>query len=97
MLADNCPICGSPLFKVGNEIRCLRCDKPVVFVKEADEITRATGFALLIEIEETILVKLREIKDQIKTEVDTDRLQDLSALLFNWLGALEKLRRLRQS
>jgi UPF0148 protein len=97
MLPDNCPICSSPLFKLGDEVRCLTCDRPVVFIKSNEEITRVTSSALLTEVEETILAKLREINDQIKTEVNTARLQDLSLLLFNWLETLEKLRRIQRS
>jgi UPF0148 protein len=97
MLADNCPVCGSPLFKIGNEVRCSHCDKPVVFVKNNEDLTKAAGSALLVEIEETILTKLREINDQIKTEVDDGRLRDLSSLLFSWLEALEKLRKIQRS
>jgi UPF0148 protein len=97
MLADSCPVCGSPLFKIGNEIRCSHCDKPVVFVKNNEDETKATGSTLLVEIEGTILTKLREINGQIKNEVDVVRLRDLSSLLFNWLETLEKLRKIQRS
>jgi UPF0148 protein len=97
MLAESCPVCGSPLFKIGNEIRCSHCDKPVVFVKNNEDITKTTGSTLLVNLEETILTKLREINSLIKTEVDVDRLQDLCSLLSSWLEALEKIRKIQRS
>ncbi|MEM3921438.1 MAG: Sjogren's syndrome/scleroderma autoantigen 1 family protein [Nitrososphaerota archaeon] len=36
MLADQCPVCNSPLFEIKDQIWCLKCNKRVIRVSSAD-------------------------------------------------------------
>lgn len=97
MLPEHCPECGSPLFRIRDEIWCPKCNKRVIIVREGEAVAKATSPVLLDAIEETILTKLRDVNQQIKNEKDPVRLQRLGDLLFTWIGTLEKLRRIRRT
>jgi len=99
MLSDTCPVCGSPLFRVKGEVLCAKCNKPVVYEKAA-----ATGPSptvsqthLLDSLEQTILSKLSEANERLKTEKEPEKLALYSNLVFGWLSTLEKLRSAKES
>lgn len=96
MLSDQCPVCGSPLFKVKDEIWCLNCNRQVVIVKEGEEAPSPVDTTLLGDIEGTALAKLREINQQVKDEKTPEKLQELGSLISTWLEVLERLKRIRK-
>lgn len=97
MLSDVCPECGNPLFKVKGEIFCAKCNKPVVYARAtAQESTISSGM-LLDNVEQTIIVKITETNELLKTEKDPERLSAYSNLVFGWLSMLEKIHNLRDS
>jgi len=99
MLSDICPVCGTPLFKVKGEVFCAKCNKPVVYQKamatQASTIV-SPGY-LLDSVETTIVGKISEANEILKTEKDPEKLSVYSNLVFGWLSMLEKLRGLKES
>ncbi len=99
MLPEQCPVCGSPLFKVKGEIWCLNCNRQVVIVKEGEEVPTPVSpvdVSLLNSVEETALSKLQEINQRAKDEKDPERLQELGSRISTWLEVLERLKRIRK-
>jgi UPF0148 protein len=97
MLSDICPECGSPLFRVRNDIFCAKCNKPVVYAKAAGSQTTVSPTLLLDSIEQTITIKMSETNELLKLEKDPERLGAYSNLVFGWLSMLEKLHNLKQT
>jgi len=96
MLSEVCPQCGNVLFKVGDEVICPRCNKPVVMVKATEDESRVLGERALGEVERTLINKILEAEALIRKEADVDKSIKLGNMLTNWIVALERLRRFRQ-
>jgi UPF0148 protein len=100
MLPDLCPSCGLPLFKVKGEIWCLNENRQVITVKEGEEAPvpeSPADTALLSNVEQTALSRLREINQQAKDEKNPEKLQQLGSLISTWLEVLERLKRIRRT
>lgn len=97
MLSDVCPECGNPLFKVKGEIFCAKCNKPVVYARATAQETTVSSGMLLDNVERTIIVKITETNELLKTEKDPERLSAYSNLVFGWLSMLEKIHSLRRT
>lgn len=95
MMSEACPECGSPLFKVGSDIICAKCNKPVVILRAAEEESKIIGSRILDDLEQTVLSKIREMNSLIGSEGDVERLTQYGRALSTWLDTLEKVRRLR--
>ena len=96
MLSKTCPECGSPLFKVGKDIICAKCNKQVVIVKATQKEDKITEEAVLSNVEQTILSKIKEINDAINSENDKEKLILNSQTLSIWLDILDKIKKLRR-
>ena len=92
MLADTCPACGTPLFKIGNEIKCPKCNKPVVIVTGTEDETKLLKARVLDNTEQTLLKKVSDIQLAIQKENDPETLRKLTENLTGLLSALERLR-----
>lgn len=95
MLSETCPECGTPLFRKGKETFCPKCNKPVVIIESAEQETRLMADNVLEDSEQTLLSKIREVNMAMKNETDLEKLVAYGNALAIWLGAIEKLRRLR--
>jgi UPF0148 protein len=96
MLSESCPVCVSPLFKIGNEVWCPKCNKRVVIVKEEEEIEEVTRPLLLSNIEKVLLTKVQDAVNQMKDEKDYEKLYQLSKVLVMWLEALERVEHIKK-
>ena len=96
MLFEHCPQCGSPLFKLQNEVRCPKCDKRVVIVKAGEEIPDVSQSELLSSLEITVLYILQEISESVRGEKDVSKMEAYGRLLSIWLDVLEKVRNSKQ-
>ncbi len=92
MLAETCPACGTPLFKIGNEIKCSKCNKQVVIVTGAEDETNLLKTKILKDTEQTLLRKVSDIQVALQKENDPEIVQKLTENLTGLLNALEKLR-----
>ena len=91
-----CPVCASPLFRFkSGELRCVRCDKRVVVVREGESTEKIEGHAKLSSLESTILEKIRAVEERIRSEEDPEELQKLNTVLASFLENLQKLRRMK--
>jgi UPF0148 protein len=97
MLSDVCPNCGSPLFKVKGDIFCAKCNKPVVYARATGPQATVSTSVLFETVEQTVIAKIGETNELLKSEKDPERLSAYSNLVFGWLSMLEKLRALRDS
>ena len=96
MLSKTCPECGSPLFKVGKDIICAKCNKQVVIVKATQKEDKITEEAVLSNVEQTVLSKIKEVNDAINSENDKEKLILNSQTLSIWLDILDKIKKLRR-
>lgn len=95
MLANSCPQCGSPLFKVGDDIYCVKCDRRIVYSTSEKEVEAKTVKSLLPELRETLIGKLKVLNELVESETDIEaltRLANLMVLLLQSLHRLEKMR-----
>ena len=94
MLSETCPQCGTPLFRKGKDTFCAKCNRPVVILQSTEDEGRLMNRQILENIEQTLLVKIRDLNSAIKNESDPDRLVAYGNALNAWLIAIEKLRTL---
>lgn len=97
MLSDICPECGSPLFKVKGDVFCAKCNKPVVYARATGPQATISPSMLLESVEQTIMGKINDANQLLKSEKDPEKLSAYSNLVFGWLSMVEKLRSLRDS
>lgn len=97
MLSETCPECRSPLFKVGKEIICAKCNRQVVIVKATMEESKVMGERVLEDLEQTLLSKIGEINTAISSEGDSEKLTQHGRALTIWLDALDRVRRLKST
>jgi UPF0148 protein len=96
MLFEHCPQCGSPLFKIQDEIWCATCDKKVLILKQSEAAPNTANTALFNDLETTVLAKLREVHQRVRAETDVANLESLAILLSTWLDVYEKIQKHQQ-
>jgi uncharacterized Zn finger protein (UPF0148 family) len=97
MLSDICPNCGNPLFKVKGDVFCAKCNKPVVYQRATGPQATQSPSVLLETVEQTIIAKISETNQILRSEKDPEKLSTYSNLVFGWLSMLEKLQTLKNS
>ena len=97
MLSETCPECGTPLFRRGRETFCAKCNKPVVYARATGPSATVSPSHMLDSLEQTIVAKIGEANEALKTEKEPERLAAYSNLVFGWLSTLEKLRAVKES
>ena len=95
MLSESCPECGTPLFRVGKEMLCARCNKPVIMIKASEDESKHVADMVLAATEQTLLTKIREVNEVMRNEKDLEKLTEIGNVLSSWLAALDRLKRLR--
>ncbi|MEM4700400.1 MAG: Sjogren's syndrome/scleroderma autoantigen 1 family protein [Candidatus Nezhaarchaeales archaeon] len=98
MLAEACPACHMPLFKLrSGEVYCVACDKRVIIVKEGEESDfKVLQVSTVESLSRTAFAKLAELSEAAKHEGDVDRLYELARCLTAWLEVLDRVKRLRE-
>lgn len=91
MLADACPQCGSPLFKIQDDIYCAKCDRRIVYTQSDEEVEVQAVKTLIPELRETLINKLKALNEVVDNETDTETLTKLANLIVLLLQALHKL------
>jgi UPF0148 protein len=97
MLSETCPQCNSPLFKINNELLCVKCNRPVVVIKATEDESGVIAAQSLGKLEQTALMKIDEINSALKVEKDYERIDKLRQTLSEWLTIVERVRKLRGS
>jgi len=94
MLTQACPACGTPLFKVGEQVMCAKCNRPVFILKATEDESKIVRKSTLASAEQTLLLKVKEVQSTIEKEQDPAKIAQLADNLSSLLNALEKLRKL---
>lgn len=97
MLKETCPVCATPLFRLGKETFCAKCNRPVAIVKSTEEEVRLASQQVLDGLEQAILVKIGELDVAIKSESELVRLRELGEAVKTYLSALEQVRKLKSA
>lgn len=93
MLAETCPSCGSPLFKLrGGEIICPLHGK-VFLVRSEEEASTASVISVLSRIEDLASVKMMELVKRLSSNNDP---LDLEALA-KWLEIVQRVQDIKKS
>ena len=91
MLADGCPQCASPLFKIKDEIYCAKCDRRIVYAQSDQDVEVQAVKTLIPELRETLIKKLKALNEIVDNETDTEALTKLANLMVLLLQALRRL------
>jgi UPF0148 protein len=94
MLAEACPQCGSPLFKIDDDLYCAHCDRPVVVVESEDQIQTQSVKELIPELREKLVIKLQTVGSALEQENDIESLTKIANLMVLLLQALHRLQHL---
>jgi len=97
MLKETCPVCATPLFRLGKDTFCAKCNRPVAIVKSAEEEVRLASQQVLDGLEQAILEKIGELNVAVKNERELVRLRELGETVKTYLSALEQVRKLRSA
>jgi len=97
MLSETCPECKSPLFKVKDELLCVRCNRPVVVIRATEDESKVIAAQALGKLEQTALMKVDEINSAIAVEKDPEKIERLRLSLSDWLTVIERVRKLRSA
>lgn len=90
MLTEVCPVCNSPLFDVKGEMRCVVCDKPVVVVRDEEDIGRAVLPFLSKRLDEVLVAKMEELINRLSKAVEIDEIYDVCRALDYVLTLIKK-------
>jgi UPF0148 protein len=97
MLQETCPVCATPLFRLGKDTFCPKCNRPVAIVKSAEEEVRLASQQVLDNLDQAILEKIAELNATIKNEHELAHLRELGEAVKTYLSALEQIRKLRSA
>jgi len=90
MLAERCPLCGLPLFRLrSGEIVCPQHGR-VFVVKSEREYRKVSAQGVLEELEELATKKISELISKLEKGYDRDAIDELR----EWLNILEQVERL---
>jgi len=95
MLQETCPVCSTPLFRLGKDTFCPKCNRPVAIVKSAEEEVKLASQQVLDNLDQIVLGKIAELNVAIKNEHGLTPLRELGEAVKTYLYALEQIRRLR--
>jgi UPF0148 protein len=90
MLADTCPVCGSPLFKLRDgQVICPHCNRPVVYLRAGESEAAAMEPYILERARDVLLRKLSDLTALLET--DPDNASSYIALMSQVLDDLKKI------
>jgi UPF0148 protein len=95
MLRETCPVCATPLFRLGKDTFCPKCNRPVAIVKSSEDEVRLAGRQVLDNLEQVILQKVAELDMAIKNEHGLAPLRELGEAVKTYLSVLDQIRKLR--
>jgi len=95
MLADACPQCGSPLFKVDDDIYCAKCQRRIIYANSKEEVEQQAVMNLIPELRETLIGKLKALNELVDSETDVEALTKLANLMVLLLQSLHRLENMK--
>ena len=97
MLQETCPVCATPLFRLGKDTFCPKCNRPVAIVKSAEEEVKLASQQVLDNLDQAILEKIAELNAAIKNEHGLAPLRELGEAVKTYLSVLDQVRKLRSA
>ena len=97
MLQETCPVCATPLFRLGKDTFCPKCNRPVVIVKSAEEEVKLASQQVLDNLDQAVLEKIAELNAAIKNEHGLAPLRELGEAVKTYLSVLDQVRKLRSA
>ncbi|MCZ7381793.1 MAG: hypothetical protein O8C64_09560 [Candidatus Methanoperedens sp.] len=97
MLQETCPVCATPLFRLGKDTFCPKCNRPVAIVKSAEEEVKVASQQVLDNLDQAILEKIAELNAAIKNEHGLAPLRELGEAVKTYLSVLDQVRKLRSA
>jgi UPF0148 protein len=97
MLQETCPVCATPLFRLGKDTFCPKCNRPVAIVKSAEEEVKLASQQVLDNLDQAILEKIAELNAAIKNEHGLTPLRELGEAVKTYLSVLDQVRKLRSA
>ena len=97
MLQETCPVCSTPLFRLGKDTFCPKCNRPVAIVKSAEEEVKLASQQVLDNLDQAILEKIAELNAAIKNEHGLAPLRELGEAVKTYLSVLDQVRKLRSA
>ena len=97
MLQETCPVCATPLFRLGKDTFCPKCNRPVAIVKSAEEEVKLASQQILDNLDQAILDKIAELNAAIKNEHGLTPLRELGEAVKTYLSVLDQVRKLRSA
>jgi len=95
MLAETCPLCGSPLFRLrSGEIVCPVHGR-VLVAKTEEEVAEASALGILTELEKAIVKAIAKTLPDIGSVKRIDEGEAIARSLIYWLDALERIERIK--
>ncbi|GAY25995.1 hypothetical protein5 [Desulfurococcaceae archaeon AG1] len=92
MLAETCPSCGSPLFRLrGGEVICPLHGK-VFLVRSDEEASTVSVISVLSKIEDLASVKMMELVKKLSTKSDPLDLESLA----KWLEIVQRIQEIKK-
>ena len=97
MLPETCPDDKVPIFRLKTgEMICPVCNRRVIIVKSTEEEKKAerdqAKSATASDLENTIMVKIADLKEKMEKSEDPDEIEKLSKTLSSLYETLEKVR-----
>lgn len=97
MLADSCPDCKVPLFKMKDgKIVCPSCNRVAIYVKHGEEST-VERYQAIDRLLSTVVYKLNELETSIMNEFDESKLKLKVDLMNSLLEAYERLTKIKSA
>ncbi len=93
MLSDLCPYCYVPLFRIGDEVRCVVCNRRIILVKGDEEERRAKAAVALIELRDILEEKIKQL-NTVLPELSIEELKDNLEILELLLKVLSETNKL---
>ena len=97
MTIDVCPACGSPLFQISGELRCLKCNKKVVKIKDNVEAATVGAPYALKQIDQSVIGKIGELTAALSKATDIREVKEIGEAIRSLIGILSESRKLQGS
>jgi UPF0148 protein len=94
MLAQACPNCKVPLFKLSEgEIICPSCNRRVIFVKSTEVEKAVAESAKTSQFEDDLQKKIAQIKEKMVSTENPEDIEKMAKTLSSLFDLLEKVHR----
>lgn len=97
MTTDVCPVCRSPLFQISGELRCLKCNKKVVKIKDDIDVAAVEAPYMLKQMDQSVVRKVEELTIALSKAKDTDEVREIGEAIRSLLSILSESRKLQSS